>query len=202
MHPPDQPVPTGNTYDKYGASNPVARRLVAGFFRDLERLLPTDARRVLEVGVGEGEVLQRVADRYPSASRIGLDLPDPELRAQWRTRGLTTVEGDGAALPFPDRSFDLVLAIEVLEHVDPVGPVLDELVRVADGALVASVPREPIWRASNLARGRYLSRLGNTPGHVNHWSSRSFVELVSARLSVEAVERPFPWTMVRARRPG
>jgi hypothetical protein len=30
------------------------------------------------------------------------------------------------------------------------------------------VPREPIWRIGNMARGRYLGDLGNTPGHIQH----------------------------------
>ena len=36
------------------------------------------------------------------------------------------------------------------------------------------MPREPLWRGLNMARGAYLKDLGNTPGHVNHWSKRSF----------------------------
>ena len=40
-------------------------------------------------------------------------------------------------------------------------------------------PREPLWRGLNIARGAYLKDLGNTPGHLNHWSKRGFVALLS-----------------------
>jgi hypothetical protein len=63
---------------------------------------------------------------------------------------------------------------------------------------VLSVPREPVWRAANMARGAYLRALGNTPGHVNHWSKRGFVEMVGTTFAVREVRSPFPWTMVAA----
>ena len=124
------------------------------------------------------------------------------LAAEWRTRGFVGVFADIARLPFPPLAFDLVMAIEVLEHVhDPVAA-LAEFVRVSRGRLVLSVPREPIWRVANMARGKYLADLGNTPGHVQHWSRRTFVELVGSQLEVVNVSTPFPWTMIEARPHG
>lgn len=193
-------VPTGNTYDKYASQNPVERRLMRGFFADLDALLPTAApAAVLEVGLGEGEVSGRVRERYPEARLVGIDLPDDELASAWRARGLSGAFADIGALPFVADQFDLVLAIEVLEHVPDPAAALAELTRVAKGALVLSVPREPIWRVANMARGKYIGQLGNTPGHVNHWSRRSFAEFVGRHFEVVDVRSPFPWTMVGAR---
>jgi hypothetical protein len=98
--------------------------------------------------------------------------------------------------------FDLVLGIEVLEHVPDPTAALAELERVSRGRLILSVPREPIWRFANMARGKYLANLGNTPGHIQHWSRRSFAELVGSRLEVVRVSTPFPWTMIEARPHG
>jgi hypothetical protein len=50
-----------------------------------------------------------------------------------------------------------------------------------------------------VARGAYVRDLGNTPGHVNHWSKRSFVETVSRHGQVIEVRSPFPWTMLLVR---
>ena len=193
-------VPTGNTYDKYASSNPIERRLMAGFMGSLDDLLPaTPPATVLEVGLGEGEVSARVRRRYPEARMVGIDLPDPELASAWDDKELAGAFADICALPFADGMFDLVLVIEVLEHVpDPVAA-LAEVRRVARGHLVASVPREPVWRAANLARGKYLKDLGNTPGHVNHWSKKEFAELIGTQFALTAVRSPFPWTMVGAR---
>lgn len=194
-------TPTGNTYDKYGTSNPVERRLMQRFFATLDGLLPEDPpARVLEVGAGEGHVAARIRARYPSATVVTFDLPDAQLAGAWEAgRG---VFGSADALPFPDRTFDLVLAIEVLEHVPWPAAAVSEIRRVGRGAVVASVPREPLWRVLNMARGKYLGALGNTPGHVQHWSRRGFARQLAAQLVVEEVESPLPWTVVAARVPS
>ncbi len=192
-------VPTGNTYDKYASQNPVERRLMDGFFAALDASLPARAPdRILEVGVGEGEVAARVAERWPEASMSGVDLPDPALAAHWGERDFQPLFADVAHLPFPDGCFDLVLAIEVLEHVDFPESALAELHRVARCDVVVSVPREPIWSVANLARGKYVGDLGNTPGHINRWSRKAFADLVGRRFDVRSVRSPFPWTVVAA----
>lgn len=192
-------TPTGNTYDKYGTSNPIEQRMMRGFFGALDRFLDRQQpRRILEIGVGEGIVNRRVVERFPDADVIGLDLPDPELAADWARLDLDCVFGDATRLPFPTDAFDLVMAIEVFEHLPLPGATLAELSRVCTGNLIASVPFEPIWRAGNMARGRYLRDLGNTPGHINHWTSRGFSRLVGSRFRVVDTANPLPWTMVLA----
>lgn len=192
-------VPTGNTYDKYASANPIERRLMGGFFDALDASLPrTNPARILEVGVGEGEVTARLSQRWPDATFCGVDLPDPELAGHWEGKGFDPLFGNIGQLPFPDDTFDLVLAIEVLEHVPYPELALAEMARVARRDVVVSVPREPIWCGLNLARGKYLKDLGNTPGHINHWSKRAFAELVSRRFDLRSVRSPLPWTMVSA----
>jgi hypothetical protein len=73
---------------------------------------------------------------------------------------------------------------------------------VAERWLLVSVPREPLWRTVNMARGAYIKDLGNTPGHLNHWSRRGFVRFVSQVAEVQEVTSPFPWTCVWAVLPG
>lgn len=192
-------TPTGNTYDKYGSTNPIEQRMMRGFFGALDRFLDqVTPKRILEIGVGEGMVNSRLIERFPAATVLGLDLPDDDLAADWRTRDLSCVFGDATTLPFPDDAFDLVMAIEVFEHLPDPTASLAELDRVCSGSLIASVPFEPIWRAGNMARGRYLRDLGNTPGHINHWTSRGFSRLVGSRFDVAATANPLPWTMVLA----
>jgi 2-polyprenyl-3-methyl-5-hydroxy-6-metoxy-1,4-benzoquinol methylase len=102
-------------------------------------------------------------------------------------------------LPFADGEFDVAAAIEVLEHVPDPEHTVAEMARVASGWLLVSVPREPLWRGLNMARGAYLKELGNTPGHLNHWSKRSFVKLLSKHGDVVQARSPFPWTMLLVR---
>jgi hypothetical protein len=73
------------------------------------------------------------------------------------------------------------------------------MARVARRHLLVSVPREPLWRALNMARGAYLREFGNTPGHLNHWSRRSFEALLGRYGQVQEARSPFPWTMLLVR---
>ncbi len=192
-------VPTGNVYPKYESEHGVERLLVGRFLRRLEQALPaTTPDRILEIGTGEGMVAARVAARFDGAPVVGVDLRDDELATQWRDRGLVGTFADAASLPFADRAFDLVLAIEVLEHLPDPDAALAEIARVATGAVVLSVPAEPLWRIGNLLRRRYWSAWGNTPGHIQHWGAGAFRRLVARHLQVVALWRPLPWTMVLA----
>ncbi|MSY78257.1 MAG: methyltransferase domain-containing protein [Actinobacteria bacterium] len=194
-------IPTGNAYDKYGTSNPIERRMMAGFFDAFDGFVAkSNPSSVLEVGAGEGSIARRLLERNPDLGITILDLPDPELASHWAGLEVAQVQGSVEELPFPDRSMDLILAIEVLEHVVHPEVALAEIARVADREVILSVPREPIWRIGNLARGRYLSDLGNTPGHIQHWSKHTFAALVGRHFEVLSVAAPLPWTMIHARR--
>lgn len=192
-------VPTGNVVHKEATKNPIERRMVDGFAAALQRSLPSTARRVLEVGCGEGRQLTAIGQRFPDADLIGLDLPDVELEEAWGGVESHMLQASALDLPFADNTFDLVMAIEVLEHLPDPERALQEIARVAKQTVVLSVPWEPVWRLGNMARGRYLGAAGNTPGHIQHFTRRRFVGLVGRYLQVERVERPVPWTMVRAR---
>jgi 2-polyprenyl-3-methyl-5-hydroxy-6-metoxy-1,4-benzoquinol methylase len=199
-------VPTGNTYDKYGSSNPVVKRLMAGFHRAVDDFWAKAApSSVLDIGCGEGVLTLEWAERLGDGRVVGIDLDDPKLRAEWAARTRPNLEfrvEEATSLSFRDDEFDMVAAIEVLEHVPDPEATLAEMARVARGRLLASVPREPLWRALNMARGAYLRNLGNTPGHVNHWSKRAFVSLLSRYGTVEEARSPFPWTMALVRLDG
>ena len=195
-------VPTGNTFDKYGSTNPVVKRLMARFERDMFELLDRAApASILDVGCGEGILTEQWADRV-AGRVVGFDLEDPKLEAEWRHRARPNLEfkaGDAHHMEYRTGEFEIATAMEVLEHVpDPEG-VLAEMARVASRWLLVSVPREPLWRALNIARGAYLKDLGNTPGHLNHWSKRGFAKLLARHGEIAELRSPFPWTMALVR---
>ena len=196
-------VPTGNTFDKYGSRNPVVRRLMASFERDLAELFAIAApASVLDIGCGEGVLTTRWAAALPTRRVVGFDLADPKLEALWAQSNLPNLTfgtGDARQLPYTDREFEMVAAIETLEHIPDPDRVLAEMARVATASLLVSVPREPLWRALNVVRGAYVRELGNTPGHVNHWSKTGFIEMVSRHGDVVEACSPFPWTMLLVR---
>jgi len=196
-------IVTGNTYDKYGSSNPVVRRLMASFERTLDELLArAEPSSLLDVGCGEGVLVHQWAQRLPDARIVGIDLEEDSIQAGWAERQAPNLEYrtmPAEDLPFANDEFDLASAIEVLEHVPDPEHTLDEMARCAARHLLVSVPREPLWRGLNIARGAYLAQLGNTPGHVNHWSKRSFTRLLARHGQVVELRSPFPWTMLLVR---
>ena len=196
-------IVTGNTYDKYCSTNLLVRRLMGGFERAVDGLVTrADPSSLLDVGCGEGVLVQRWAQRLGERRVVGIDLQEESIQAGWSEHGAPNLEYrtmQGKNLPFAANEFDLATAIELLEHVPDPGHTLAEMARCAERHLLVSVPREPLWRALNVARGAYLSQLGNTPGHLNHWSKRSFVRLLSRHGDIIEVRSPFPWTMLLVR---
>jgi 2-polyprenyl-3-methyl-5-hydroxy-6-metoxy-1,4-benzoquinol methylase len=194
---------TGNTFDKYGSTNPVVRRLMTGFEGALRELFAlADPESVLDVGCGEGVLVHRWATERPGARLVGIDLEEPSIQAGWAEREAPNLEYrvmQAENLPFAEGEFELASAIEVLEHVPDPEHTVAEMARCANRHLLVSVPREPLWRMLNMARGAYWSELGNTPGHLNHWSTREFVRLLSRHGKVVEVRSPFPWTMLLVR---
>jgi SAM-dependent methyltransferase len=200
-------VPTadagGNVYDKYGTSNPVARRLVAGFLADLDELVErSGVNAAHEVGCGEGELAIRLAR---NGLRVRGSDASPAVVEEARQRAQAAgveIDFEVSAVEELDparHAAELVVCCEVLEHLSDPDRALDVFARLARPWLIASVPHEPLWRALNLARLTYVGSLGNTPGHLNHWSKRGFLRFLESRFEVVEVRSPIPWTMALCR---
>lgn len=197
-------VVIGNTYDKYGSSNPVSRLLVAGFFRSFDRLVAlSGASDINEVGCGEGQLSVRLAKRNKRVRASDISATTVQKAKELALSERTLVQfqtGSIYELDLDANRAELVVCCEVLEHLPDPREALRRLVLMADPFLLLSVPREPIWRILNLARLQYVSDLGNTPGHLQHWSKQSFLRLVQKYASIVQVDSPFPWTMLLAKR--
>jgi 2-polyprenyl-3-methyl-5-hydroxy-6-metoxy-1,4-benzoquinol methylase len=193
----------GNIHDKYASTNPLVRRLMGRFLSDLDGLVErTGAREVHEVGTGEGELAIRLARRGLRAR--GTDAFPQVLQEARRRADAAGVEIEFEATPAewlepPGHAAELIVCCEVLEHLEDPERALEVLSGLARPWLIASVPREPLWRALNLARLQYVGALGNTPGHLNHWSKGGFVRFLTSRFEVVEVRSPTPWTMVLCR---
>ena len=196
-------------FGKYEESGTIGRLLVDRYFAAVGALVEragreTSVRRALEVGCGPGYSTQRIGGMLPT----GVELEASEYVAallpfaRANNPGVPVEQEDVYSLRRGNDSYDLVLVLEVLEHLDEPDLALAEIGRILrpGGLLVVGVPREPVWRILNMARGRYWGTLGNTPGHLNHWSARSIRGYLRGQIG-EIVETraPLPWTLLLVR---
>jgi SAM-dependent methyltransferase len=138
----------------------------------MRRLLATIPHtRVIDIGCGDGGLVQTID---PRSSYTGVDISPTQLAhfkkclPSMRTihpGNISLVAHDVSSLPFAEKTFDLALACDVLEHVlDPV-KVVRQIKRVLtpDGYALFSIPNEPIWQTVRLLSLRWPPR---SPDHL------------------------------------
>jgi 2-polyprenyl-3-methyl-5-hydroxy-6-metoxy-1,4-benzoquinol methylase len=151
------------------------------------------------VGCGEGNITAGLARHYPAARLLGTDFSPAIIEVARREHpGLEFRTHSIYDAPSLGR-WDLVVACEVFEHLEDPSRALDAVCRTSSRWVLVTVPREPLWRILNVARGHYLRAWGNTDGHLQHWSRRSLLAFLSTRLDVVATREPLPWTQVLCR---
>jgi 2-polyprenyl-3-methyl-5-hydroxy-6-metoxy-1,4-benzoquinol methylase len=189
--------------EKYQSGNWIANTLVKRFMSaivDTAREAACDD--IHEIGCGEGHILGLLSSagfkvRGCDISLESLDVARAE--AEKRHLDIPTVQKSVYDLEESSDSADAVLCCEVLEHLTDPALAMTKLVAVTKKSLIVSVPNEPIWHLMNMARGKYLTALGNTPGHYQHWTSGQFVDFVSQYATIVSVRRPLPWTLIHCR---
>lgn len=193
----------GNYYPKYHTKNPIARKLMRGFLHSFDRLINyTHAKTAYEIGCGEGYLSQRLLDRGIKVQGCDIDatvIAKANHIMEQKGMGAPFTVGDIYALSPHEIKVDLIVCCEVLEHLPDPKQALHLLSQVQARYILLSVPREPIWRLMNMARGKYLGALGNTPGHLQHWSKLGFIKMTSNYTRPEIIVNPLPWTMVLCR---
>jgi len=189
--------------DKYQSGNWIARKLVNNFMATIVATVrEAGSTEVHEIGCGEGHVLGLLA--ADSFTVRGCDISGESLavaRSEAARRGLNiplAIKSVYDLDPARDAS-DTVICCEVLEHLTDPAAAMEKLVSVARKHLIVSVPNEPIWHLLNMARGKYLTALGNTPGHFQHWSKSQFRDFVGRYADVVSVKTPLPWTLIHCR---
>jgi SAM-dependent methyltransferase len=108
---------------------------------EIAGLLPASPRRILEIGCGAGATLAWLKTRFPDAYTVGVDGYPPVLDTLTTRADLALIHDLEA--PLPDLGgFDLILALDVLEHLRQPEQVLQHLTRIlnTDGRIIVSVP--------------------------------------------------------------
>jgi SAM-dependent methyltransferase len=172
----------------------VARRRAAlQFARDFGP--PPGPIRVLDAGCGTGSLMEQWG-HFPDVEVTGIDLSPEALEFSHRRGQDRLVQGDLTTLPFASGTFDLVTALEVVEHVESDEAALAELCRVLKpgGTLLLSVPAYRfLWSSHDVAlhhKRRYtahrivasLARAGLDSTKVTYLLSFLFVPIALWRL--------------------
>jgi len=196
---------------KYLNPNPVQRYLLRRFHRQIASLLrATGAERILDAGCGEGFVVSYLLQKNDRLAIIGIDcsLEAIEIARRMVPPVLSKVEGgvlfdvgDLREMPYGDDSFDLVMCLEVLEHLPDPQRGLRELRRVTSAYCLVSVPHEPFFRATNFLRGKHVPAWGRDPEHLQHWTAKQFHRLVAQYFEIERFVYSFPWVIALGRKP-
>lgn len=194
----------GNTFNKYGSSNPIVKWMMRGFESCLMSFVQSsNPKTITEIGCGEGFwVLKwnkqgRYAKGYDFSLKV-IEIAKKNALDMNLNEELFSVKNI-YELDMEKDSADLIVCCEVLEHLEFPEEGLKALQQVATKNVIISVPREPIWCLLNMMRGKYLTRFGNTEGHIQNWSTKGIVSLVSQYFEVVEVKTPLPWTIMLCR---
>jgi len=196
----EKSVVIGNFFNKYESKNPIVKWIMNGFTSNLNELVSSVSPKTInEIGCGEGYwtihwsqkgYLARGSDFSKSAISLA--------KINAKNHGVDTSIFKVSSiynLSKKDEA-DLIICCEVMEHLENPEKALLCLQKITSKFIILSVPNEPLWRFLNILRGKYLLSLGNTPGHVQHWSRKEFVKLISENFKVLRIKSPLPWTML------
>lgn len=128
------------------------------WFRERRHLIAqaiknTPPTRALDIGAGAGGNTAVLKAAGWQATALEFSDAGVELA---RARGLEVVQGDARDIPFPDDHFGLVVAYDVLEHIEEDDQVVAEIARVVrpSGKVLIAVPADPqLWSAHDDAVG-------------------------------------------------
>lgn len=179
---------------KYSSRNPLIRiavnSFISSFYRLIENCGEREIKKVLDAGTGEGIINYLAQEKFKNMEISGLDISLENLNIAKKIVKCDLTKGTVYNLPFKENSFDIVLSIEVLEHLTHPVLALKEIKRVTRKFAILSVPNDPIFRMGNILRGKNLSQFGNGPGHIQHFTERSFMKLIEEQFKIVVIRRP------------
>ncbi len=191
---------TGNYFNKYNTKNPIYRKLMNNFsshFIEIIKSQQLPSLNILETGCGEGHLANILISELDNVTYQGFDIDNEIVQIALANSKDKNIEVGSIydLSKYQDQEFNFVITSEVMEHLERPEEALTELQKLKAKYFLLSVPNEPIWRILNLIRLNYVRDLGNTPGHIQHWSKSSFKHLLSNYFEVIEFRGVFPWSM-------
>ena len=199
----DDGIPVGNWENKYESRNPVARFLTHNFIKTIKQIIwqrQTHIKSIAEVGCGEGYLISEIHTMVPFLNIKASDFSEKIIKTARERFPFLDFYVKSIYDMGPEDGADFILCCEVLEHLEFPEKALKKLNTITGKYCLLSVPNEPLWRCLNIVRGKYIHDLGNTPGHIQHWSLHQFVKLIKKYMDVLMVKFVLPWTLVLSKK--
>lgn len=199
---------SSSNYNKYQCNYAFVVKRIDKFTSQLRELIKNVKHaNVISIGCGEGFDLRNLVEKSNIDFKFccGVDIKFKALKIAQkilRKMDFHGINGDAYNIPIKLNRFDLVLCLEVLEHLSHPDKVLEEISEGFSGHCIFSVPNEPLYRLTRLLFKQNVLQLGNHPEHVNHWSKYTFSRLIEKYFTIDKFLTPFPWTIVLCHKPG
>ena len=184
-------------YDHAHSKNPLIRYLVRGYFDMMDRMLKDiEVPSVLDIGCGSGYVTNHINELLKPQEILGVDISPERLElARARYPSLNVMRFDALNMPLKDSSASLVVATQILEHIENSANFVGVLKRISSRYVFLSVPNAFLWRLGNIVRGKYWRALGNPPGHIKDWNKKKLYELLSLFFNKVEIRRHYIWLL-------
>ena len=142
---------------------------------------------VLEVGCNEGWVAKAIMEER-GFDVVAVDNRDVALRQTMEYFGIKALKADACDLPFPDASFDCVVAGEILEHLENPGIGLAECFRVSRGHVILTIPIGRYWNDEPTHAWQINGGMvEHDEGRVEHFVKHTFVHEYRRIRSINAI---------------
>lgn len=184
---------------KYESKNLIKRYFVNSFLKEIEGIVKEiRAKKILDVGCGEGKVIKRVGNG--KIKFVGIDISREAVeKARKENRGEKFLVGDiFEADRLVKGDFDLVMCLEVLEHLEKPKKALGVLKKIKSRWFLFSVPYEPWFSLGNLLMLKNVTRLGSDKDHKQKWGKKEFRKLVGRYFKVKEVKVVGFWIVIKA----
>lgn len=165
---------------KHSSNNPIMKylneKLKIDIILALEKYNP---KTILDVGCGEGFITSRLGNKFKEADILGIDIEQEYIDYAKFFNTYDNVRYELNSIDtLPEIKYDLIVATEVLEHLEDPKGAIEKLKAVSGGIILITIPNEPYFRLGNLCSLKYIGRLGNTPGHLHNWTKGQISNLL------------------------
>ncbi|MFC1515999.1 class I SAM-dependent methyltransferase [Thermodesulfobacteriota bacterium] len=143
----------------------------------LDLIRSTD-RTIVDIGCGEGITLEKIHRLFPDRTVLGIDTLSENIDI-CRKHGCNAEIGDVYNLPLPSGNADIVLFLEVIEHLEDPETAIREIHRILtpNGRLIIAFPNDAVFKLARILTLRFRAATYD-PGHVRQWTPRDMQDFL------------------------